>query len=77
MPFGAVIALAEVTGCHHAGDCMDATGEHACSVWAAGGQFHIALAGVRPLAEPVPCKGARGLWTVPEDAERSVSAQIT
>lgn len=28
------------------------------------------------LAEPVPCAGAQGLWTLPNDIERAVLAQI-
>jgi hypothetical protein len=76
MPFGAIVALAEVTGCHHSDDCMDAAGAYACSEWAAAGQFHITLAGVRPLAEPVACKGMLGLWTVPEPAESAIRDQL-
>jgi hypothetical protein len=39
------------------------------------GQFHWELSGVRSLW-PVPCKGALGLWRLPEDAEKAVSAQL-
>lgn len=28
------------------------------------------------LAEPIPCKGAQGLWTVPPDVERRIAAAI-
>lgn len=31
------------------------------------GRFAWLLADVRPLPEPLPCKGALGLWTVPND----------
>ena len=30
---------------------------------------------VRPLPRPVPCKGAQGLWTVPDDVSAQVLAQ--
>jgi len=30
----------------------------------------------RHLAEPVPCKGAQGLWTLPVDVEAAVVAQL-
>jgi hypothetical protein len=76
MPFGAIIALVDVTGCHHSDDCMDAAGAYACSEWAVAGQWHITLADIRPLAEPVPAKGALGVWKVPEDTERAVRAQL-
>ena len=31
----------------------------------------------RPLTEPVPCKGAQGLWTVPPDVAALVRARVT
>lgn len=83
MHLGAVIALAKVTGCHHSDECMmpeialPASGRTGCSPWAVRGQFHIELADVRPLPEPVPCKGALGLWRLPEDVEKAVRAQLS
>ena len=38
-----------------------------CSEWAQPGQYHLELANPRPLATPVPCRGALGLWTVPDE----------
>lgn len=34
------------------------------------------LGDVRPLASPVPCRGAQGLWSVPPDASASALAAI-
>jgi hypothetical protein len=34
--------------------------------------YQWALIDVQPLAPPVPCRGAQGLWTVPEHVERLV-----
>lgn len=34
------------------------------------------LDNIRPLATPVPCRGAQGLWTLPADVERAVMAQV-
>jgi hypothetical protein len=34
------------------------------------------LANPRPLVEPVPCRGARGLWDLPADVERDVIEQL-
>src|ERR1041384_7633830 len=34
------------------------------------------LRDVPALATPVPCKGALGFWTLPDDIERAVTAQI-
>lgn len=82
MAFGAVIAVAEVTGCHHCDECMlppsavPPSGRTGCSEWAARGQWHIELTGIRPLPDPVPCRGDRGLWNLPEDTERIVLRQL-
>jgi hypothetical protein len=76
---GAVVALAEVTGCHHATGCPVSGGDAPwplCSPWAARGQFHIVLDHVRPLRIPVPCKGALGLWKLPADVELAVREQL-
>jgi hypothetical protein len=83
LALGAVIALAEVTGCHHAADCGGEDWQdgrrlpwRGCSPWAMPGQWHITLASVRPLREPVPCRGALGLWRLPEDVEKAVREQL-
>jgi hypothetical protein len=60
VPRGAVVAVATVVACHLAnGDC--------CPPWGVHGQHHILLADVRPLAEPVPMRGALGIPPVPAD----------
>lgn len=38
-----------------------------CSPWALHNEVHLVLANPRPLPELVPCRGALGLWTVPDD----------
>jgi len=76
---GAVVAMAELTGCHEPGFCFKARPGHGgemCSPWAHASQFHWPLASVRPLAEPVPCRGALGLWHLPDDVEKAVRAQL-
>jgi hypothetical protein len=82
VPFGAVTALLEITGCHYSDECMlpasvlPACGRTGCSPWAARGQWHIERAVRFVLPEPVPCRGALGLWRLPEDAERAVREQL-
>jgi hypothetical protein len=83
MPFGAVAALAEVIGCHYSDECMlpasaipPGVPAGCCPEWAFRGQFHIELANIRPLPDPVPCKGMLGLWRLPEDVEKAVRAQL-
>lgn len=80
---GAVIAVAEVTGCHHSAKCDlgrptpgKGVADRMCSPWAVYGQFHIELARPRPLAEPVPCRGMLGLWRLPEEVEKAVREQL-
>lgn len=72
LPLGAVVAIARLADCH------DATGTDycSCSTWAMAHQWHWELADVRPLPQPVPCKGALGLWNLPEDIEAAVTAQL-
>ena len=80
MDFGAVVAVARVTSCHLDGQCYlfpafdDETGR--CSPWAASGQYHWQLADIRTLAKPVPCRGQRKLWTLPDDVESAIRAQL-
>lgn len=62
---GAVIAVAEL---------VDVTRGDS-SPWAVPGEFHWRLANVRPLDEPVPCKGRLGLWTLPPDVNATVLAR--
>jgi hypothetical protein len=41
-----------------------------------GGRFAWLLADVRPLPEPLQCKGARRLWTVPDDVASQIDRTI-
>lgn len=73
-----VIAVASLA------DVCAATREHGdgrcvCGVWAQPGAFHLRLADVRPLAEPVPVTGAAGgqtLWALPYGVEKAIRAQL-
>lgn len=50
--------------------------QNSLSRWAANdGQWFWPFATVKPLAEPVKCKGAQGFWTVPPDVERLIVGQ--
>lgn len=78
---GTIIAVATLADCHDSVECMlpaaSATrGATGCSPWAARGQWHWELADIQPLAEHVQCKGALGLWRLPEDAEKAVREQL-
>lgn len=81
---GAVIGTALIVGAHQHPDAGSGCGYHdsadshwpTCSPWAMAGQWHWVLTGVRALATPVPCRGALGLWNVPEDVGAAVTAQL-
>lgn len=64
-PTSAIVCTAVVTGW----DRDDRTG------WDVPGQCHWRLADVQVLPEPVPCRGAQGLWRVPADIAARVLAQ--
>jgi hypothetical protein len=71
LPLGAIVAVAVVADCHFGGF------EHPdCSPWGARDQFHWLLRDIRPLRDPVPARGMLGLWTVPEDTESAIRAQL-
>jgi hypothetical protein len=80
---GVVIAVAQLAGCHPHPDadsgCYRDSGDSrwpACSPWAVPGQWHWQLVSVRPLPEPVPCRGALGLWRLPDDVGQAVRKQL-
>lgn len=71
---GGLIAVVTLTGV-----CGPQSGRCGCGVWAQPGAFHLRLADVRPLAEPVPVTGAAGgqtLWALPYGVEKAVRAQL-
>jgi hypothetical protein len=56
-PKGAVIAVADLVGAHHASQCGGR-----CSPWAMPDQWHWTLERAGLLPEPVPMRGRLGLW---------------
>jgi hypothetical protein len=67
---GAVIATAEILGAHrHEPGCCE-------SPWAMPGQWHINLGCPIAIPEPVPCRGALGLWRLDNTAWAAVVRQI-
>jgi hypothetical protein len=73
---GAVVAVAELVDVCSAQMRSFIPSMCGCGPWAAHGQYHWRLDNVRPLAEPVACRGALGLWTLPDDVEAAVVAQL-
>lgn len=70
---GAVVAVAEIVGSHHHCGNPDGT---VCSPWAVEDQWHWRLDNVRVLDTPVPCRGALGLWHLPDEVEAAVRTQL-
>lgn len=62
---GAIIGVIEVV------DCVTS---HSSPFFC--GPIGLVLANVRPLAKPIPCKGALGAWAVPPEIERQVREQV-
>lgn len=47
-----------------------------CSPWGDDDAFHLVLANPRPLADPIPYRGALGLRTLDDDTTARILAQI-
>lgn len=75
---GAVVAVATLTGvCSDSYRWGFSSPLHCdCGPWAQSQSRHFILADVRPLAEPVPAKGAQMLWTLPAEVEAAVRARL-
>ncbi|MDJ0006489.1 ASCH domain-containing protein [Gordonia alkanivorans] len=72
---GAIIGLVDLVDVHPDGGCCRPWGESAYTE--AGGRTrravtHLVLENSRPLAEPLVCAGALGLWTPPDDITRRI-----
>lgn len=67
---GAVIAVADLT------DICTVMNGCSCGPWSIAGRYHWRLTDVRPLAEPIPCKGGFWLWQLPEDVDARVHAAL-
>lgn len=68
LPRGAIVALAILDP---AVDAATVAGQD----WVIGPLCHR-VREVRPLAQPVPCRGQLGAWTVPPDVEAAVWAAL-
>lgn len=77
LALGAVIAVADLVGCHAAGwpsECNTA----ACKSWGemGGDTWHWVLADSRPLIEPVPARGQLGLWIADDFLTAAIEAAL-
>ena len=60
-PRGCIIGTVELV------DCVDESDDPAF-----GGEIGLVLADPQPLAEPIPCRGRLGFWSVPPGIERQI-----
>jgi hypothetical protein len=80
-PLGVIVATATLVGVHHIGVSVSPDDQTELELevgnWEAG-RFAWELAGVRPLAQPIPARGAQGLWewTPPADLEALYAPQV-
>jgi len=87
---GRIIGVVDLVDVHVADDCLATLGvyqghesepdKECCSVWANYSHdrdiHHLVLANPRPLAEPIPYKGALGLRHLGDDMTARILAQI-
>lgn len=66
----AILAVVTLTGCHKTNRDM------CCGLWGDENAWHWQLDDVHTLPEPVKCPGSRRLWTVPDDIEQAIRAQL-
>lgn len=66
--YGAIVAVATVKGVVFGGIAW-------FYHWFTGGPYGWFLTDVIALPEPIPCKGAQGLWNVPADIEAEIDRQ--
>jgi hypothetical protein len=74
-PFGAIIGVVDLTGVHHSAVCPSHDKDAdwpLCTRWAHRDSWHLELANPRPLAQPIPYKGALGLRELPADVANDV-----
>lgn len=74
--YGCVIGLADLVDVHRSIQCVDVDSDAMCSEWAMPDHHHLVLANPRPLARPIPWRGALGLWNVPDDLEAAIREQV-
>lgn len=79
MVLGAVLAVAELTGCHEADQDSPETccPPYGFRRYNGGPAYHLTFANIRRLPTPIECRGQLGVgWGLPTDVERAVRDQL-
>ena len=77
IPRGAIIAVArisDVTPTHEVASLISGLERHLGDY--SDGRFAWALEDVRPLKEPIPCRGALSLWRLPHGVRRQLAEAL-
>lgn len=76
---GLVIGVAVLFAVHQAapGCCPNRGHRPFGTPWAMPDHWHLCLGGARPLPRPIPWRGQRGLWRVPDELEAAIRQQVT
>lgn len=62
-PLGAIVAVAEIVGCHRTEDIRDSLSEEELGVGDySPGRYAWELINVEPIEPPIPARGYQGLW---------------
>lgn len=79
LPLGAIVAICSLRGAWRVEEVferfplLETEYEMAFGDYSTG-RYAWLLENVRPLPEPIPCRGVQGLWTVPPDIEVQIEA---
>jgi hypothetical protein len=76
---GAVLAVADLVGCHLADQDSGTTccQPYGLRMWGQRPAYHLVFANVRRLPTPVEVRGQLGFWRLPPDVEHAVRRQLS
>lgn len=75
LPLGAIVAVATLVAVHRAETLKGLHDQEREFGDFSHGRFAWQLAYVRRLDAPIPCRGAQGLWDVPDDVARALMGE--
>ena len=77
LPIGAIVGIVTLNGCISTGEALVGIdpAEHAFGDYGTG-RFAWQLTQAAQLVQPIPFKGALGLWTVPDEIAESLQSWV-
>lgn len=67
---GVLLGAVTLTGIHHARVCAGC-----CTIWSEPDQYHWQVTSPVVFRDPIPCRGALGLWNPPGEAQALAAEQ--